>query len=106
MLFEAAEVDVELVERGEELAEGRSFGEFGEGVDILRETLTTVAELAVGTGDVGVGVVDVAGEEAAGVDLRPVGAHLLAVFADGIEVGHLVGTEDIVRVLRDLGFKR
>ena len=99
-------MNVELVERGEELAEGGTFGELGEGVDVLREALSSVAELAVGTGDIGVGVVDVAGEEAARVDLRPVGAHLLAVFADSIEIGHLVGAKDIVRILRDLGLER
>ena len=48
MLFETTEMDVELVERGEELAEGGTFGELGEGVDVLREALAAVAELAVG----------------------------------------------------------
>ena len=56
-------MDVEVVERGEEFAEGTVFSELREGVDIFREALATVAALAVGTGDVGVGVVDVAGEK-------------------------------------------
>ena len=94
------------MERSEKFAEGGTLGQLGEGIHVLRETFSSVAELAVGARDIGVGVVDVAGEEAARVDLRPVGAHLLAVFADRIEVGHLVGAEDIVRVLRDFGLER
>ena len=105
MLFKSTEVDVELVERGEELAEGGVFGEFREGVHVLREALAAIAELAIWTWDIGVGVVDVAGEEAAGVDLCPVCPHLLAVLADSIKVGDLVGAEDIVRILRDLRFE-
>lgn len=101
MLFKSTEVDIEVVERGEEFAEGTVFSELREGVDIFRETLAAVATFAVGTGDVGVGVVDVTGEKAARVDFRPIGAHLPAVLPDRIEVGHLVCAEDIVRVLRD-----
>lgn len=63
MLLEPTEVDVEVVERGEEFAEGTVFSELREGVDIFREALATVAEFSIGTGDVGVGVVDVAGEK-------------------------------------------
>ena len=87
-------------------SERRAFCHLGESVDILREALATVAELAIGTRDVGVGVVDVAGEEDAGVYLAPVGSHLLAVLAAGVEVGHLVGSEHIVHILGQLGFKR
>ena len=51
------------MERGEELAEGTTLGEFCKGIDVFRKALAAVAALAVGTGDVGVGVVDVAGEK-------------------------------------------
>ena len=37
--------------------------------------------------------------------LAPVGSHLLAVFAAGVEVGDLVGTEDIVHILGELGLE-
>ena len=37
-----------------------ALGHHGEGVDILREALASIAELAVRTWDIGVGVVDVA----------------------------------------------
>ena len=106
MFLEATEVDVQLVEGCQKGAEGGALGHLGEGIDILGEALATVAELAVGTGDIGVGVVDVAGKKHAGVYLAPVTAHLLTVLAAGIEVGDLVGTEDVVHVLGELSFQR
>lgn len=39
MLFKPTEVDVEVVERGEELAERAIFGKFRKGVDVFREAL-------------------------------------------------------------------
>ena len=76
-----------------------AYRSFCEGIDIFGEALATVAELAVGTGDVGVGVVDIAGEEHTGVYLAPVAAHLLAVLAAGIEVGYLIGSEHVECIL-------
>jgi len=106
MLLETAEVDVEIVERGKEGAEGGALGHLRKGVDVLRETLAAVAELAVGAGHVCVHVVDVAREQHARVDLRPVAAHLLDVFLRRVEVGDLVGAEHVVDVLRELGLER
>ena len=83
-----------------------TFCHFRKGIDILREALATIAELSVRTGDVSVHIVDVAGEEDARMDLAPVGSHLLAVFAAGIEIGYLVCAEDIVHILGQLGFQR
>ena len=60
MFFGAAEVDVEFVEVLKEDAEGGAFGHLGEGVHILGEALATIAILAIGAGDIGVGVVDIA----------------------------------------------
>ena len=37
--------------------------------------------------------------------LTPVASHLLAVLAAGIEVGDLVGSEDVVHVLGELGLE-
>ena len=51
-------------------------------------------------------IVDVAREEHACVHLAPVTAHLLAVLTAGVEVSHLVGTEHIVHIFRELCLKR
>lgn len=60
MLLKSTEVNIELMERLKESAERSACGHLGEGIDILREALATIAELAIRTRDVGVGVVDVA----------------------------------------------
>jgi len=106
MFFHATEVDVELVEVLQEGAEGGALGHLGKGVDILREALAAIAVLAIGSRDIGMGVVDVARKKHSSVHLTPVGSHLLAVFAAGVEVGDLVGSEDVVHVLGELGLKR
>lgn len=105
MLLKSTEMNIEFMQWFKQLAERCALGHHGEGVDILREALATIAELAIRTGDVGVGVVDVAGEEHAGVYLAPVTSHLLAVLTAGVEVGYLVGSEDVVHVLGELGFE-
>ena len=105
-LLHAAEVDIEFVERREERAEGGTGGHLREGVDIFREALATVATLAVRPRNVGVRVVDVARQQAARVDLRPVRAHLLAILLHRIEVRHLIRAEYIVGILRDFRLKR
>ncbi len=104
-LFGAAEVDVEVVEGGNDFAEGGVLRELGEGVDVLGEAFAAVAVAAVGAGDVGVGVVDVPGEEDAGVDGLVVAVVLAAVVGDGVEVGHLEGAEDVVCVFADFGLE-
>ena len=106
MLFHSPEMDIQFVQVLQQGAEGCTFGHLGEGIDILGEALAAIAELAVGAGDVGVRVVDVAGEEDAGMDLAPIGTHLLAIFAAGVEVGHLVGAEHVVHVLGQFGLQR
>ena len=105
MLFKSAEMNVELMERLKESAERSALGHHSEGVDILREALASIAKLAIRTRDIGVGVIDVTREEHAGVYLTPVASHLLAVFTAGIEVGYLVGSEDVVHVLGEFGLK-
>lgn len=60
MLLKSTEMYIQLMKMFNESAERCALGHHGEGVDILREALTTIAELAVRTGDIGVGVVDVA----------------------------------------------
>lgn len=99
-------MNIEIMEWGEKSAEGVVFSELREGIDVFREALASVATLAIGAGHVGVGVVDVAGEEAARVDLRPIRTHLFAVLLHRIEVCHLIRTEDIVGILRDLRLER
>ena len=106
MFLESAEVDVKLVEWCEEGAEGCASCHLSKGIDILGEALAAVAELTVGTGDVGVGVVDIARQQHAGMHLAPVTTHLLAILTTGIEVGDFVGTEDVMHVLGELGLQR
>ena len=106
MFLHSPEMHIQLVQVLQQGAKGRALGHLGEGVDILGEALATIAELAVGAGDVGVGVVDVAGEKDAGVHLTPVGSHLLAILATGVEVGYLVGSEHVVHILGQFGLQR
>ena len=106
MFLEAAEVDVKLVEWCKERAEGCSCCHLSKSIDILGEALATITKLAVGTGDVGVGVIDVTGEEHTGVDLAPVTTHLLAVFTASVEVGDLISAKHVVHVLGELSLQR
>ena len=106
MLLHTPEMHIQFVQMLQQSTKRCPLGHLGEGVDVLGEALATVAELAVGTGDVGVGVVDVTGEENASVHLAPVGSHLLAVLTAGVEVGHLVGSEHVVHILGQLGLQR
>ena len=106
MFLHPTEMNVQLMQMLQQRSERSAFGHLGEGINILREAFATVAELAIGTRDVGVGVVDVAREEDTGMHLAPVGTHLLAILAAGVEVGHLVGSEHIVHIFGQLGLKR
>ena len=99
-------MDIQLMQMFQQSAKWRTCGHLSKGIDILGEALATVAELAIGAGDIGVSVVDVAGKEDAGVHLAPVSSHLLAVLTTGVEVGHFVGTEHIMHILGELGLQR
>lgn len=105
MLLKPSEMYIQLMQVLKESSERCALGHHGEGINILWEALASIAELAVRTWDIGVGVVDVAGEEHTGVYLAPVASHLLAVLTAGVEVGYLIGTEDVVHVLGELGFE-
>jgi len=76
-------MDVQFVKVLQQGSERCSFGHLCKGVDILGEALTTITEFTIRTRNVGVGVVDIARQQHAGVYLTPVAAHLLAVFAAG-----------------------
>ena len=106
MLFYATEMDIQFMEVLQECSKRCTLSHLSKGIDILGEALAAIAELTIGTGDIGVGVVDIAGQEHAGMDLAPVTAHLLAVLAAGIEIGDLIGAEDIVHILGQLCFQR
>ena len=122
MFFNTSEMHIELMQVLQQGAQRRSLGHLGEGVDcvftalarhrkrafsalalrsvhILGEALATIAILAIGARHVGVRVVDVARKQYARVHLAPVGPHLLAVFAAGVEVGDLVGAKHVVHIL-------
>ena len=105
MLFKSTEMNIKLMQVFKKSTERCSLGHLCESIHILREALATIAELAIRTRDIGVGVVDIAREEHAGVYLAPVASHLLAVLTASVEVGYLVGSEDVVHVLGELGFE-
>ena len=60
MLLKSTEVYVQFMQMLKESTERCALGHHGEGIDILREALAAIAELAIRTRDIGVGVVDVA----------------------------------------------
>lgn len=60
MLLKSAEMNIQFMHMLKECTERSALGHHGEGVDILREALATIAELAIRARDIGVGVVDVA----------------------------------------------
>ena len=105
MFFNSSKVNVQLMQVFKQGTQRRTFGHLGEGVHILGEALAAVAVLTIRTGNVGVRVVDVARKQYAGMHLAPVGSHLLAVFAAGVEVGHLVGAKHVVHILGELGLE-
>ena len=60
MLLKSSEMYVQIMKRFKQFAQRSALGHHGEGIDILWEALATIAELAVRTWDIDVGVVDVA----------------------------------------------
>ena len=60
VLLLTTEMHIQFVQVLQQGAERRTFGHLGEGVNVLGKAFATVAKLAVGTGNVGVCVVDVA----------------------------------------------
>ena len=106
MLFDSTEMNIQLMKMLQKCSEWRSLGHLREGIDILREAFASITELTIRSRHIRVSIVDVAREEDARVDLAPVGSHLFAVFAAGIEIGDLVCAEDIVHILGQLGFQR
>lgn len=74
MLLYSAKMHVQLMEMFQEGSQRRSLGHLSKSIDILGEALATVAELAVRTGDIGVGVVDIAGQQYTSMHLAPIGS--------------------------------
>ena len=97
---------IQLVQVLQQGSKRRALGHLGEGVDVLGEALAAITELAIRTRDVGVGVVDVAGQQHAGMHLAPVCSHLFAILAAGVEVRDLIGSKDIVHILGEFCLKR
>ena len=60
MLLKTSKMNVQFMQWLKQTAKRSASGHLGEGVDILREALATIAELAVRTWDISMGVVDVA----------------------------------------------
>lgn len=93
------------MEGGDEFAEREILGEGGEGIDVLGEALAAVAVFAVGTGHLGVHLVDISREKDSSMDGLVIATVAAAVVGDGIEVGHLERAKDVVGILRDFGLK-
>ena len=70
MLLKSTEMDIQFMKVFQKGSQRCASRHLGKRINILGETLATIAKLTIGTGNVGVGVVDVAGEEDAGVHLR------------------------------------
>lgn len=60
MLFKSTEMNIQFMKVLKERSERCSLGHLSKCIHILREALATIAELAIRTRDLGVGVVDVA----------------------------------------------
>ena len=106
MLLNSAEVNIKFMQMLQERSERRALRHLSEGIHVLGKAFAAVAVLAIRTRHVGVRVVDVARKEDTGVHLAPVSSHLLAVFAAGVEVGDLVGSEHVVHIFGEFGFQR
>ena len=59
MFLHSTEMNIQFVKVLQKCAKRCSLSHLGEGVDILWKALATITELAVGTRDISVGVVDV-----------------------------------------------
>ena len=106
MLFKTTEMNIKFMKVFQKDSKGSSCSHLGKSIHILGEALAAITEFAVRSGDVGVGVVDIAGQQHAGMNLAPVSTHLLAVLTAGIEVGDLIGTKDIVHILGEFCLQR
>ena len=60
VLLHPTEMDIQFVKVLQQGSQGCALGHLGKGVDILGEALATITEFTVRTGDIGVGVVDIA----------------------------------------------
>ena len=60
MLFKSSKVHIQFMQVLKKCTQRSALGHHGEGVDILREALATIAELAIRSGNVSMSVVDVA----------------------------------------------
>ena len=106
MLLHPTEMDIQFVQVLQQGSQRCTLGHLGEGVDVLGEALATVTELAVRTGDIGMSVIDIAGQQHTSVDLTPVSPHLLTILATSIEVGHLIGAKHIMHILGEFCLQR
>ena len=105
MLFYATEVDVQFMQMLQKHPQRRPLGHLGKSVHILGKALAAIAKFAIRTGNISVRVVDVARKQHPRMHFAPVGTHLLAVLAAGVEVGDLVSPKYIVHIFGELGFQ-
>ena len=98
MLLISTEMYIQLMQVLQKGSKRCTLCHLGKSIDILREALATITKLAVRTGNVGMSVVDIAGQQHASMHLTPVSTHLLAILTTSVEVGHLIGTKDVVHI--------
>ena len=99
-------MNIQFVEMLKKCSERCTSCHLSKSIHILREALAAITKLTIRARDIGVGVVDIAGQQHAGMYLAPVSTHLLAVFTAGIEVSDLIGAKDIVHVLGEFCLQR
>ena len=87
-----------------ECTERRACGHLCESIHSLWEARATIAELAIRSWNISMGIINIAGEKHSCMHLAPVATHLLAVFAASIEIGYLVRAKDVVHVLCELSW--
>ena len=106
MFFHTAEVYIQLMEMLQQRTQRGALGHLSESIYVFRETFTAVSVLAIGPRNVSVRVVDITGQQYAGMYLTPVCSHLFAVLLASVEVGYFVCAEDIVHVFSQLSLQR
>ena len=106
MFFYPTKMDIEFVQVFKKCSKGSAFSHLCKGIYIFREAFAAIAVLAIGTWYVGMSIVDISRQQYACVNFAPISAHLFAILATGVEIGYLVGSEDVVHVLCQLCFER
>ena len=105
MFLYSTEMNIEFMEMLQKGSKRGTLRHFSKGVYILREALTTITKLTIGTRYVSVGVVDISRKKHTRVNFTPVTTHLLTILATSIKVSHLICSKHIMHILGKLSFQ-